>query len=91
MAFEWDERKREANLVKHGVDFRRMTNLFDGPTLEVVDARLDYGETRFNCLGEIDGRVYVVTTTWRGADRRIISARQANARERKTYYALLER
>jgi uncharacterized DUF497 family protein len=37
MAFEWDEDKRQANLVKHGVDFRRMTELFDGPTLEAVD------------------------------------------------------
>jgi uncharacterized DUF497 family protein len=90
MAFEWDERKREANLVKHAADFRRMPELFDGPTLEVVDDRFNYGETRINCLGEIEGRVFVVTITWRGADRRIISARKANEREQKTYYARLE-
>ena len=91
MAFEWDERKRQANLAKHGVDFRRVTALFDGDTVETVDDRQDYGETRFNCLGEIEGRVYVVAYTWRGADRRIISARKANARERKAYYARVER
>jgi uncharacterized protein len=76
MAFEWDEKKRQANLVKHGVDFRRMPEPFDGGTVERVDGRQDYGETRINCLGEID--------------RRIISARKANAREQKTYYARVD-
>jgi uncharacterized DUF497 family protein len=90
MGFEWDEEKRQANLVKHGVDFRLMTALFDGPTLEAVDSRVNYGETRINCLGKVDGRVFVVTITWRAADRRIISARRANARERKTYHARVE-
>ena len=90
MAFEWDERKRQANLVKHGVDFRRVTGLFDGPMIEDVDGRKDYGETRINCLGEIEGRVYAVTYTWRGANRRIISARKANAREQEIYYARVE-
>ena len=59
----------------------------DPRSLDVVDDRFNYGETGTNCLGEIEGRVYVVAITWRGADRRIISARKANARERKTYYA----
>lgn len=90
MAFEWDEEKREANLVKHGVDFRRAAQLFDGPTVEAVDSRQDYGETRINCLGEIEDRIYAVAYTWRGLRRRIISARKANARERKTYYARVE-
>jgi uncharacterized DUF497 family protein len=56
MAFEWDERKRQANLVKHGVDFIDMTALFDGETVETVDDRKDYGETRLNCGGEVEGR-----------------------------------
>ena len=91
MAFEWDEEKRQANLVKHGVDFRQMPELFDGPTVEAVDDRFNYGETRTKRLGEIEGRVFVVTITWRGADRRIISATKANAREQRKYYASVER
>ena len=91
MAFEWDEEKRQANLVKHGVDFRQMPELFDGPTVEAVDDRFNYGETRTNCLGEAGGRVYAVAYTWRHANRRIISARKANAREQRTYYARVER
>jgi len=90
MTFEWDEEKRKANLVKHGVDFRRATRLFDGPTVEAVDSRFNYGETRIICLGEIEGRVFAVAYTWRGANRRIISARKANAREQKAYYARVE-
>ena len=65
--------------------------LFDGPTVEVIDDGFNCGETRTNCLGEIEGRVFVVTNTWRGADRRIISARKANAREQRTYYPRVER
>ena len=63
-----------------------MTALFDGPVTETVDGCTDYGETRINALGEIDGRVYFVTYTWRGAVRRIISARKANEREQRTYH-----
>jgi uncharacterized DUF497 family protein len=91
MAFEWDEDKRQASLVKHGVDFVDMFPLFDGPFTEDVDDRRDYGETRINCTGEVKGRVFVVTYTWRGATRRIISARKANAREQRKYHARLGR
>jgi uncharacterized DUF497 family protein len=30
MEFEWDERKRAANLAKHGLDLLRGSVLFDG-------------------------------------------------------------
>jgi uncharacterized protein len=85
--FEWDDEKCESNLAKHGVDFRRIATLFDGPVIEILDDRQDYGETRIRCLGEIDRRIYHVVYTWRGASRRLISARKANAREQRTYHA----
>jgi len=86
MTFEWDERKRESNLAKHGVDFRDIPPLFDGELLQLVDQRKDYGETRLYCLGEIGGRVYAAAYTWRAGDRRLISARKANERETRKYY-----
>jgi uncharacterized DUF497 family protein/uncharacterized protein (DUF4415 family) len=86
MAFEWDEDNRKDHLVKHGVDLRDVTPMFDGPTIETGDDRHDYGETRINALGEIKGGVYAVAYTWRHASRRIISARNANEREQTTYY-----
>jgi len=61
--------------------------MFDGATFEIVDRRRNYRETRIRCLGEIEGRVYGVVYTWRDDDRRIISARKANARETRTYRA----
>ena len=85
--FEWDENNRAAHLAKHGVDFRRAAKLFDGPTVETVDDRFDYGEARINAMGDVDGRVYFVTYTWRGVNRRIISARKANDDEQRAYYA----
>jgi uncharacterized DUF497 family protein len=54
-----------------------MPELFDGPTVEAVDDRFNYGETRTNCLGEIEARVFVVTITWRGVDRRIKAKKAA--------------
>jgi uncharacterized protein (DUF4415 family) len=83
MGFEWGERKRERNLLIHRVDFIDVLSIFGRATLEIVDGRFDYGETRIRCLGEVEGRVYAVVYTWRGVNRRIISARKANAREKK--------
>ena len=85
--FEWDEDKRASNLAKHGVDFRRAVRIFESRGLEFADERRDYRELRIRCLGEIEGRVYNVVYTWRGPVRRIISARKANAREQRAYYA----
>ena len=85
MSFEWDEAKRRRNLRNHGVDFVDVLPLFDGQILEGIDGRFDYGETRIRCLGQIRGRVYVVIYTWRGGNRRLISARKGNAREQREY------
>jgi uncharacterized DUF497 family protein len=85
MGFEWDETKRRRNLREHGVDFIDMFPIFDGDVAERADARFEYGESRIRCLGELNGRLYVVIYTWRGSNRRIISARKANARERREY------
>ena len=63
-----------------------MPALFDGPTDETVDDRSDYGETRINALGEIEGRVYFVTYTWRGAKPPRSSARGKPMRENKRKY-----
>ena len=85
--FEWDEDKRARNLAKHGVDFIDIVSMFGGELLENIDNRRDYGETRIRCLGELDGRVFSVVYVRRDENRRIISARKANVREQRAYYA----
>jgi len=91
MEFEWDADKREANLEKHGVDFRIAIRIFDGPTVDRADDRRDYGEERVISIGEFEGRVLVVVSTDRLGAKRIISAWKGGEREREAYRALLSR
>lgn len=87
--FEWDDRKRQSNFAKHGVDFRTAEDAFADPLrILVTDNRNDYGEERYSLTGwsEAIGGIVVITFTWRNEDTiRIISARKANPRERRKY------
>jgi uncharacterized DUF497 family protein len=88
--FSWDARKSTRNLRARGFDFEFATLIFEGPTLERVDSRRDYGERRVIALGVADGVGLTVVYTDRAGvgdeiDRRIISARVSNRRERETY------
>jgi len=89
--FEWDPRKRRSNLAKHGVDFLGAARIFDGPVLQKRDNRRDYGEARIIAFGAVEGAVLAVVFTWRGANRRLISARAASREERDQYAARLGR
>jgi len=84
--FEWDEAKRKANIVKHGIDFRDVPEMFTSLMLVGTDTRKDYGETRKIGFGFIRGRLMAVAFTEREPDSiRIISARKANTREEAHY------
>ena len=53
--FEWDERKAQANLAKHKIDFGDALGVFLDPfRLETIDDREDYQETRFKVIGQVD-------------------------------------
>jgi len=83
--FEWDEAKSEKNLLKHGFDFGFAKRIFEGSIIEREDTRRQYGEKRFLVFGQVEGEILVIVYTWRGACRRIISARRASRRERDGY------
>ena len=84
--FEWDEAKREANLVKHGVDFVDALEVFADPLrIERIDKRREYREERRQVVGRVGEQVLFVVYTSRGAARRMISARRASKDERRTY------
>jgi uncharacterized DUF497 family protein len=85
MDFEWDEAKNRANLAKHGIDFTRAKEIFQGYVLESADVRRNYGETRVVAVGVTDGTELTVVYTPRGEIRRIISARRAKRDERRAY------
>jgi len=63
--------------------------MFDGPTLETIDARRDYGEVRVKAIGVVRGACLVCVYTDRGDVRRIISLRLAGGKERNGYGATL--
>ena len=84
--FEWDERKRCRNIAERAIDFVDVLSVFDDPErVEFEDARRDYRERRLVVLCPVQGRLFHVTYTLRGANRRIISARKANRREQRAY------
>lgn len=85
MDFEWDEAKNLANIAKHGIDFTRAKEIFSGPTVDFVDHRRNYGETRRAVIGMVEGREVYVVYTVRGEVYRIISARRAKRDERRAY------
>ena len=58
---------------------------FDPDRLIQADTRHSYGEQRFQLMGKVERRVFVVVYTPRHDAIRIISARKANQREVKHY------
>ena len=86
MRFEWDDAKARANVAKHGIDFVIAQRIFDGPVLTRPDTRRDYGEARHVSVGRVGPAVIVVAHTTRGdRRRRLISARPASRKERRSY------
>lgn len=86
VSFEFDPKKAAANLRKHGVSFAEAEPvLYDPMALTCEDADA-LAERRFLTLGTgALGRVLMVCWTERGPTVRVISARLANAQERKCY------
>jgi uncharacterized protein len=88
MQFEWDEAKRRANIIKHGVDFLDAPEMFTGlnPMLVMLDTRKDYQEDRFIGVGYSNGRIMVIIFTTPSPEIiRIISLRKALKHEQKKF------
>jgi hypothetical protein len=84
--YEWDEAKREANLLKHRLDFRDAYLVYDSP--KKATYRQPRGtEQRFKdvALVEIAGNVLSLVYTLRAQNVRVISFRYASRRERRVY------
>jgi len=89
--FEWDPKKAEANLAKHGVTFGEAATVFGDPVaLDGPDVGHSAVEARFVRLGRsFLNRVLTVAYTRRKASHgeaiRIISTRRASRKERAAY------
>lgn len=87
MEFEWDPRKAEINLQKHGVSFAEAGTVFgDELAVTVPDPDHSLDEDRFITVGwSNQRRLLMVSHTDRGNHVRIISARELTKVERKEY------
>ncbi len=89
MQFEWDEKKAEINLQKHGISFETAAHVFlDQDRIEIFDEAHSENEERFITIG-LAGNVLFVVYTERTPKIRLISARLATPKERRLYYGEL--
>jgi len=83
----WDPKKNRRNISRHGIAFEDAIRIFDGPTLERVDDRFEYGEIRVYAVGIVDGiEITVIYTDVSETERRMISAWRAERHEREAYW-----
>lgn len=87
LEFSWDRRKATANIEKHDVSFEEASTAFGDPlSMTVHDPDHSDGEARFVLIGQsFRGQLLVVVHSEEERGIRIISARQANRRERRDY------
>jgi uncharacterized DUF497 family protein len=91
--FEWDPKKRDLNLEKHGVDFFDATTVFEDRFARPLSAGIDAGtgEVRLRLMGHTKDHLLIVVAFVEREDDpgaeviRIISAREALPHERKAY------
>lgn len=86
MEFEWDPRKAELNLKKHGVSFAEAAEAFlDENSVELFDNVNSNEEIRYQLVGISNLRLLFVAYTERRETVRIISARKANEKQIEIY------
>ena len=86
MEFEWDPDKAIVNLEKHGISFdEAWLAFFDPNAIELFDDLNSEDEIRFQLIGISRVRLLFVGYTLRDDRVRIVTARKANAKQKKYY------
>ena len=83
-SFEYDERKSQHNLIKHGIDFVEAQTLWNDPYLVEIPARTT-DEERFLVVGKIQEKHWSAVITPRDRNIRIISVRRSRLEEVAIY------
>lgn len=81
----WDEKKRQANLKAHGLDFLGCEAIWHDFTVTREDIRQVYREQRLVTFGRLNGQVVVLVHTERRRGSHIISLRKAEKYETRYY------
>jgi hypothetical protein len=82
--FEFDNDKSQANLEKHGVDFRDAQALWDDQDLLEIQAKTA-DEPCYLVIGLIGSKYWSAVITYRGEKIRLISVRRSRKREVELY------
>ena len=91
MRFTWDNAKAKSNLLKHRVSFESATHAFTDPFAFTVQDRIENGELRWQTLGLVEGHLLLLVAHTVFDDEagfeviHLISARRADAKERRRY------
>ena len=73
--FEWDQRKNEINMAKHGVSFFVAQQAFLDPKRVIAeDIEHSRNEKRYYCFGKVNGAVMTVRFIYKGRIVRIFGA-----------------
>jgi uncharacterized protein len=92
MRYTWSESKNRQNVRVHGVAFEDAARVFEGPALERVDDRYDYGEERIYAIGMVNGlEITVIYVDLEAGERRIISAWRSEPHERREYWKSIKK
>jgi uncharacterized protein len=82
MAYEWDDAKRAANLVKHGLDFNDAWRVYEAPDYLDISSTRD-SEPRTVRVAFVKGIPLALVHVLRGGNVRVISLRRARPGEWK--------
>ena len=83
---EYDEAKRQANLIKHGLDLADANLVFDAANKMTIESPRDAEHRLMDvALVEMHGVVLALVYTKRASRVRAISLRRASKAERKLY------
>jgi len=86
LMFEWDPNKRDANIMKHGLDLARGAEMFDGRAAYTYPSpRGD--EERQVTVGLMEGAMVAVVWVQRVGATRLISLRRTRDEEKTEYRA----
>jgi len=92
MRLEWDRAKSRINQRKRkGLDFETAARVFNDASLVLIEDRIVEGEQRWHAIGAVSAAlllvVHVICEDKVDGEEiiRIISAREANQRERRVY------
>jgi uncharacterized DUF497 family protein len=92
LRFEWDDQKNRVNQQKHSIAFETAALVLNDAQATFRKDRIVDGERRWHANGAVEKAVLLVVHVYRRESKhgeeetiRIISAREANKRERRIY------